>query len=239
MINIDINRIVPVVKNALNGVSLPSVNTTALLSSLNPTLKNLNANTLPGRAMETKFTAGFTSTFPITLQGLGFMTAGAGINSNQVMTIAANGFNIAPGSNSVDLSSRIAFPRIDGTPETVAAFVDDVMKNPGATSESLFGNGVAFGFDEAHAFKLFSKATVSIPSKWVVNNQTIDAGKRLAGSLDVKSLLSGIFLNKAYLSVSPESVFNTEIVGGMSNVSFTAQASVGYAHAITLLDNHP
>ena len=238
-LDINLSTVIMILKKSVTEIIPPTFNATELLSSVKPNLKNLIARTLPGRVIENQFTAGFTSSFPITVQGFGYITAGFGINSNQILYMSSNGLHISPGSNSFDLSSRITFPRTDGTPEVLANFVKSAMKNPGETTDLFFGNGITFGFDEDHSFKLFSKAVLPIPSKWLINNQTISIGKSLVPAIDLKPFFSQIFLSKAHAIVTPDSIINSEITGGLSNVSFTAKASFGYVRSITTFDEHP
>ena len=73
----------------------------------------------------------------------------------------------------------------------------------------------------------------------MINNHTISAGKNLISSIDLKSYLSQLFLSKVHMIVLPESNVNTEIIGGLNNVSFTAETSIGYAHTSAIFDNQP
>lgn len=238
LINVPIKSIAGPISGIVSS-TIATVNATALIQSLNLSLKDLNAETEPGRTVHNSFTAGFTSSFPISVQGLGYMTAGAGIDNSKIMSLSASGFSIIPGANSVSLTSDIFFPAIDGTPDKIASFVNNVMNNLGKTEETLFGNGITFGFDKTHTFNLFSKAVLAIPSVWIVNQHNIDFGLKLMKSVDVSTLLSGAFLNKAHLSTLPAGDLVTSIGGGIKNITFGAQAKIGYAHAVTLLDSKP
>ncbi|KAJ3274151.1 hypothetical protein HDV01_003434 [Terramyces sp. JEL0728] len=210
----------------------------ALLQSFNPSLQNLQAKTLPGKILGTSFTAGFNSSFPISVKGLGFMGAAAGVDPLPIMQLTASGFSVSPGVNSLQMTSQIFFPSAPQIPPAVGAFVNDVIKNFGNTQENFLATGIAFGFDAAHSFNLLKKTNIKIPTTLILNQKNLDLVMKYVGTIDPSVLLKSVSPSKAHISASQNGEIIADIAGSVSNVNLTAQAQIGYVETSALIDGN-
>ncbi|KAJ3251593.1 hypothetical protein HK103_002237 [Boothiomyces macroporosus] len=219
--------------------NLSNIDPIALIKSFNPTLENLQAKTMPGKILASSFTAGFNSSFPISVKGLGFMGAAAGVDPLPIMQITASGFSVNPGVNSLQLATQIFFPSAPQIPPAVGAFVNDVIKNFGNTQEKFLATGIAFGFDQDHSFNLLKQTKLKIPTTWILNQKNLDLVMQYVGTIDPAAILKNVSPTKAHLSAVQSGEIIADIAGSVSNVNLTAQAQIGYVETSALIDgNH-
>ncbi|KAJ3325027.1 hypothetical protein HDV06_005616 [Boothiomyces sp. JEL0866] len=217
--------------------NLPTIDPIALIKSFNASLENLQAKTLPGKKLGTAFTAGFNSSFPISVKGLGFMGAAAGVDPLPIMQLTASGFS-NPGANSLQMATEIFFPSAKQIPPAVGAFVNDVIKNFGNTQEKFLATGIAFGFDQDHSFNLLKQTKLKIPSTWILNQNNLDLVMQYVGAIDPSVILKNVSPTKAHLSAVQSGEIIADIAGSVSNLNLTAQAQIGYVEAGALIDGN-
>ena len=232
--------------NSLIGLAIPVVNHLAssinikdLIGKLNPSLKDISAETKPGKILSVNAIAGFTFPFPITIQGLGYIAGGGGLDQNRVLSLASNGFGMSPGSNNVNLNAQLTFPKVAGTPEVVAKYLNDIISNPDTAKQTIFIEGAKFGFDERNAFKTFSKVKIVIPSSSLVDKSAISTAMSLVGNIDLNSILNNIAISKAHISADRQTGdILGAIAASVSNLELKVKAMFGFVKLSTLLNQN-
>jgi hypothetical protein len=211
-----------------------------LIKKLELSVKNLKAETLPGRAVRASMKAGFKSPFPINLKGLGYFSVLSGIvgelGKAPVVAIAADGLSITSGVNNMDLVSTVAFPKSSNGPDIVAKFVDNVYHNLGNQPENFFATGIKFGHSKDSAFNLFSLAKLGLKSSSIVNQENWNSVKKLLGTFDLNSLLNKAIVRKAHISAVPSGGIVLDAIAGLQNFTVDAEGSFGYVSVIPLLN---
>jgi hypothetical protein len=212
-----------------------------LINQLELSLQNIKVSTAPNRLVQTYLTAGFKSSFPISVKGLGYMTALSGVDTTAILGFSVKGFGLSSGVNNLDLRTDIYFP--EGAGDKVASFADNIQNlimQGGDLVESLFATGVKFGFDEQNAFQFLSKPKFSVPARMIINRAFIDKSFGLLNLVptDPISTWNNLFVKKLHLTTASQGDLILGLNGGLKGVSFTAQGSVGFIQLSSILDGY-
>ncbi|KAJ2987892.1 hypothetical protein HDV02_005906, partial [Globomyces sp. JEL0801] len=153
----------------------------------------------------------FNNPFSITVEGLSFLTATAGINGRAVTKIVSNGAAIVPSNNTLTLAADLVFISSDVIKDLVKTFVNNVISNFGQTNEFFTAGGVAFGFDAEHSFKFLSRAVLGVPSKAVLNEKNLNTTLALVGQVNTTQLLGMVKLGGLSAEFHPSTVIDTKV----------------------------
>ncbi|KAJ3308948.1 hypothetical protein HDV04_000594 [Boothiomyces sp. JEL0838] len=115
----------------------------------------------------------FNNNFPVTLSGLNFVSASAGIDNVEVVIVGIPGLALSPGANLFNTSISATFPSSSTIQSKVATFISNVNNNLGHTNENLAVAGIAFGYSQAEQFKFLSQSKFEIGSSRILNQNTM------------------------------------------------------------------
>ncbi|KAJ2999351.1 hypothetical protein HDV02_003132 [Globomyces sp. JEL0801] len=165
-----------------NSLGSSSLDINALVAKLGLGISNIGMKAIPGRAIEFNAAANLNLPFPISLKGVGYISATAGVDNVELMTIEAGGVNIVPGQNQLSLSSKATFLSSTSIQDKVAGFVNNVLTNFGKTEEKFVVSKLAIGVDSKNYFKFLSGIKLGVPSTLILNQKTLDLVKSQVGN---------------------------------------------------------
>ena len=204
-----------------------------IIKKLNLKLSDIVANTVPGRKIESRVRAMFSNAFPVTVKGLGYMAATAGVNGIPLVTLDSNGLLLSGGDNSVSLGANLYFPSSLQIQDALLGLLNHVSEQgAGNTAEIFTATGLGFGYDAENHFRFLSTAMLGISSSTVVNPKTIAYLKDQLGlngniTIDPTALIGSVDVQKFHLDATRGLI--VEAAAAIKNMSLNAQATIGYA----------
>lgn len=213
---------------------------TPYIKNLGLELGQIKVNTAPGKLVQSSIAAGFTNGFEISVKGLGFIAASSGIDGVTLVELNANGISLQPGKNNLLIGANLHFPSSSAIQDKVAGFADHIMSSGiGNLTELITASGIAFGFDETHHFKFMSTALLGIHSSTILNPKTVAFAKDQLGfsgniKIDPIALLSLVSVQKMHVDGSEGLLIGAGV--SIKNMSFSAEANIGYASVGALVN---
>ncbi|KAJ3318027.1 hypothetical protein HDV06_000877 [Boothiomyces sp. JEL0866] len=169
-----LNVVVPIEKlMSAAGGSLKIPSFKDFVNNYGISLGSLSVKAKPQRSVDLGTSLKFHNNFPVSLSGLNYITASAGIDDVKVVSVGLPGISLSPGSNLFNASISASFPSSAAIQQKVATFVSNVNNNLGHTSENLAVAGITFGFSQSEQFKFLSQAKFEIGSSAVINQNTV------------------------------------------------------------------
>ncbi|KAL2918836.1 hypothetical protein HK105_201670 [Polyrhizophydium stewartii] len=189
-----------------------------LLNRFSPSLIGAKVDALPKATIGLQAALGLNNPLPISLSGLGYITATAGVDTAPVTVIKANGFDLVEGPNTARIGANLFFPSSTDTQTRVAQLADEIW-NRGSPIGNVTGNvvltGISFGNTEATAFKFLSKVLIGLPANQVFSADTVKAVLGTS-TIDVGGIVKNLTLNSANVDFNPNK--NIDILARLSGL---------------------
>jgi hypothetical protein len=132
-----------------------------------------------GRTMEASGTLGFSNPFPITVNGLNFISSSAAIDDIDFVNLRLPGIPLSRGTNNLRIATNAQFPSEQTIRSKVSQFGKNLSSNFGKTTEKLAASRILFGVSESDHIKILSKARFGVSSGAILNQKTLDSVLKL------------------------------------------------------------
>jgi hypothetical protein len=158
---------------------LPVMNSTAIVESLGLDIQAVSLDTKPSKQMQMGLTVNVTNPLAISISGLNYFSASAGIDGVGIVSLSSPAFALTPGRNQLRLMLELFFPSSDQIMDTVAKFAQELSSNLGKTSQLLSVSDVHFGSSKESAFMFLKRSVIGISSSTLLNQSTMELALRL------------------------------------------------------------
>ncbi|KAI8928450.1 hypothetical protein BC831DRAFT_548409 [Entophlyctis helioformis] len=226
-------------------LSAPASNTTApagpsILQIINPQLGAAGVVAKTGRVLEAGATIAATNPFPVSVKGLGFLTATAGLDGIPVVVANVKGFDVAGSSrNSISTLAGFFFPSSPVIQDKVRDFTNVILKDGlGKNTEKITARGIQFGTSPETAYKFLRSAILGLPSTTIFNDQLLGGllgGGGAGGGLDLGKLVS---LQGVDVLLNPFTRIDAGVRAAL-NLALPVSVSVPFVGASTAIDSVP
>ena len=198
------------------------INVSSLLNKVDLKLEEMQLQALPQRALQASASASLQNDFHITLQGIGYLGASAGLDGINVVDITSPGMNIGGGVNNVNIAGKLAFPSSGEIQDKVASFGNHLSDNGlGHTDELFTVARPVFGVSESDHIKILSKAVIGLSSSSILNHDNFESMMKIIknmaheSSLNMSSIISSFKLNKAGVNFNPSKTMDVSAACGV------------------------
>ncbi|KAJ3014448.1 hypothetical protein HKX48_005132 [Thoreauomyces humboldtii] len=207
-------------------------------------IDHLGVRAVEKQTLALDVSAGFTSHFPLSLTGLGYIAVTVGIDSVDLLNVEIPGLTLQAGANSVDLRLDVAFLSSDAVSTAIAKLVNDIYTlGWGNSPETLALAGLAIGHSAEDHISAFSKARIGFASSRILSAANIDAALAFVpitrGDFTETGMFSRVSIPSAHLRFDEEE--RLEVVGqvSLSGISMDAAIVFPYLSANLAIDgNH-
>jgi hypothetical protein len=127
-------------------------------------ISNLTMAALPARSVELGADAILKNPYPITLSGLGFMSASASVDTVNFVNIQIPGLTVNQGSSNLKFGAKAEFPSSPEIRAKMANFAENLNTNLGSTKEIIGASQLLFGVSADDHIKILSKAIIPFES---------------------------------------------------------------------------
>jgi hypothetical protein len=158
---------------------LPQTNSTAIVESLGLGIQSVALETRPRKQMRMGLSLGVNNPLAISIRGLNYFSATAGIDGMDIVSVSSPAFTLNPGRNQFELGLDLLFPSSDQIKDTVAKFAQDLSTNLGKTSQLLSVSDVHFGSGKETAFMFLKRSVLGVASSTIMNPSTLEAALRI------------------------------------------------------------
>ncbi|KAJ3327265.1 hypothetical protein HDU91_004421, partial [Kappamyces sp. JEL0680] len=138
-------------------ISSPEANATTSLAGVDMRLESVSATALPRRMINSTLSISLNSTYSVTVTGLNYISALAGVDKTPVFGFQTGGVSIAPGTNKLELQTLVVFQSGREVSSAVAELYNSVISAAAGPEHYAFGAGLSFGYSQEKEFRLFSK----------------------------------------------------------------------------------
>ena len=232
-----------VINTALSMVPSFNGSSSTPIDNLNLALKNLKGGTAPGRIVKSSFTAQFSNDIGvnISLKGFGFLSVVSGVAGDKgaaaVTALQLGGLSILPGNNSIDMNAELFFPPSPNVIDIVGDFSKNILNNFGHTREKLFATGLRFGHSAESSFQFLSKAKFGVESSKFINAHMLQ--KLISGHNFTAPSADAFGISNVKIISSSTGAIVIDSSATVKSVPFTADASIGFLKATTIIDQKP
>ncbi|KAJ3365322.1 hypothetical protein HDU91_002252 [Kappamyces sp. JEL0680] len=227
---------VPLANLVGGAVTLPAIDPAALVKSLAIQLNKVGMSILPAKTIDLQVALGISLPFAVTLKGLGYVGANAGVDSIEILKLSSSGLSLSPETKALSIDAKTVFPSSSAAQNKVSTFADNLIHHFGETTEVLYASGLAFGYDAASSFNFLNKRKIEVASKDVLNNANLNTVMGSLGPIDVNGLIAKAFVSSLSLDASPSSTMLGEVVAGLSNFTVATNINIPYAGLSVTLD---
>ena len=214
--------------NKLIGGSLSAIDLSTIASQFD--LQSVSLDTRPQRIVTAGATASFNNVANVSIQGLGYFSAIAGVDAVPLVHAVSEGISISAGQNKLSAGVNLLFPSSIDTQSKVKGFGNSISTlGLGNTNEKFTLSNLTIGYSSTNNIKMLSKAIFMIPSSKVLNTDNLNSAVSLApssGPLGIKA---------ANVSFLPSSIIQSDI-SVAPNVSFDVSVSIPMIETVINID---
>lgn len=192
---------------------------------------------LPAHKIKASTVAEFLNPMPLSLNGLGYISASGGIDEVNIVNIKLPGIALSQGQNKISLNVDMEFPSENTIKNKVSSFGKDASNNFGETLQKFMVAGIKLGVSEHDYIHFLERARIGIKSSLIINQHVYDYVLESSFGLDlnVTAITSMAKLKTADVQFYPSSIISAALNAAVS-VPFEIFANVPFFEVGSLVD---